>query len=62
MFEATCSVLKSIISDGVIYAQWADADTAYDGITLFEFIFVFYLLIDIMKITYDLSQALQCKS
>ena len=62
MFEATCSVLKNIISDGATYAQRADADAAYDGITLFEFIFVFYLLIDIMKITYDLSQALQCKS
>ena len=62
MFEATCSVLKNIIADGATYAQWAETDAAYDGITSFEFVFVLHLMIDIMEFTYDLCQALQCKS
>ena len=62
MFEATCSVLRNIISDGATYAQRGDADAAYDGITSFEFVFILHLMIDIMEITYDLCQALQCQS
>ena len=62
MFEATCSVLKNIISDGATYAQLGDADAAYDRITLFEFVFILHLMIDIMEITYDLCQALQRQS
>ena len=62
MFEATCSVLKNIISDGATYAQRTNADVAYDRITSFEFVFVLHLMIDIMEFTYDLCQALQCKS
>ena len=59
MFEATCSVLRNIISDGATYAQQRDADAAYDGITSFEFVFILHLMIDIMEITHDLCQA--CK-
>ena len=62
MFEATCSVLRNIISDGATYAQRGDADAAYDGITSFEFVFILHLMIDIMEITYDLCQALQRQS
>ena len=49
MFEATCSVLRNIISDGAIYAQREDADAAYDGITSFEFMFILHLMIDTWK-------------
>ena len=62
MFEATCSVLKNIISNGATYAQRRDTDTAYYRITSFEFVFILHLMIDIMKITYDLYQALQRQS
>ena len=62
MFEATCSVLRNIISDEATYAQRGDADAAYDGITSFEFVFILHFMIDIMEITYDLCQALQCQS
>ena len=62
MFEATCSVLRNIVSDRATYAQRGDADVAYDGITSFEFVFILHLMIDIMKITYDLCQALQRQS
>ena len=54
MFEATCSVLRNIVSDGATYAQRGDVDAAYDGITSFEFVFILHLMIDIMEITYDL--------
>ena len=37
-------------------------NATYDEITSFEFVFILHLIIDIMKITYDLCQALQCKS
>ena len=62
MFEATCSVLRNIIFDGVTYAQRGDANAVYDGITSFEFVFILHLMIDIMEITYDLCQALQRQS
>ncbi|CAH9074661.1 unnamed protein product [Cuscuta epithymum] len=62
MYVATCSVLKNIISDGTTYAQRADADAVYDGITSFEFILILHIMIDILEISYDLCQALQCKS
>ena len=59
IFEATCSILRSIISDGPTYIQRKDADAANDGIISFEFVFILHLMIDIMEITYDLCQALQ---
>ena len=49
MFEAT-------------YTQNKDVDTTYDAITSFELVFILHLIIDIMKVTHDLCQALQCKS
>ena len=62
MFEATCLVLRSIIFYGASYAQWGDANAAYDGIISFEFVFILHLMNDIMEITHDLCQALQRKS
>ena len=62
MFEATCSVLRNIVSDGATYAQRGDVDAAYDGITSFEFVFILHFMIDIMEITYDFCQVLQRQS
>ena len=62
MFDATCSVLKNIIVDEKTYLQYGDANSAYDVITSFEFVFIFHLMREIMEITDDLCQALQCKS
>lgn len=62
MFDATCSVLKKIIAEGN-YSQRGDADSAFDMITSFEFVFILHLMRDsIMEITNALCQALQCKS
>ncbi|XP_057493209.1 uncharacterized protein LOC130778717 [Actinidia eriantha] len=62
MFDATCSALKNIIDDGNTYLQRGDADSAYDAITSFEFVFILHIIKEIMEITEDLCQALQCKS
>ncbi|XP_057488502.1 uncharacterized protein LOC130774472 [Actinidia eriantha] len=62
MFDATCSALKKIIDDGNTYLQRGDADSAYDAITSFEFVFILHIIKEIMEITEDLCQALQCKS
>ena len=62
MFDATCSVLKNIIVDGNTYLKHGDIDSAYDVITSFKFVFILHLMREIMEITDDLCQALQCKS
>eukprot|EP00268_Persea_americana_P015620 TRINITY_DN17296_c0_g1_i1.p1 TRINITY_DN17296_c0_g1~~TRINITY_DN17296_c0_g1_i1.p1 ORF type:complete len:393 (-),score=37.64 TRINITY_DN17296_c0_g1_i1:1144-2322(-) len=62
MYNATCSVLKNIIDDGSTYTQRADADSAYDTITSFEFTFNLHLMKEILGVTNDLCQALQLKS
>ncbi|GMI80090.1 hypothetical protein like AT1G19260 [Hibiscus trionum] len=61
MFDATCSVLENIISDGNL-TQRSEADSVYDVMTSFEFVFILHLMIDLLSITNDLSQALQRKS
>ena len=62
VFDATCSVLKTIISEGATYAQRGDADLTYNSITSFVFVFILHLMKEILEITKDLCQALQCKS
>jgi hypothetical protein len=62
MYNATCSVLKNIIDDGSTYTQRGDADSAYDTIISFEFVFNLHLIKEILRVTNDLCQALQLKS
>ncbi|KAF8396080.1 hypothetical protein HHK36_017692 [Tetracentron sinense] len=62
MFDATCSILRNIITDGSTYSQRGDADAAYDTMTSFEFIFILHLMQEIMGITDNLCQALQSQS
>ncbi|KAL5825154.1 hypothetical protein ACOSQ3_021217 [Xanthoceras sorbifolium] len=61
LFSPTCVVLQNIINDGFNYTQREDADTAYDAITSFEFIFILHLMKKIMGSTDILCQALQQK-
>ncbi|KAA3466773.1 zinc finger MYM-type protein 1-like [Gossypium australe] len=56
------SLRKNIIFDATTYAQRGDSDAAYDAVTSFEFVFILHIMIDIMEITHDPCQALQCKS
>ncbi|KAG7988370.1 hypothetical protein I3843_03G184700 [Carya illinoinensis] len=62
MFEATCSMLETIIKEGSTYSQRGDANAAYKMITSFQFIFILHLMKEIMGITDVLCQVLQQKS
>ncbi|XP_040994228.1 uncharacterized protein LOC121240754 [Juglans microcarpa x Juglans regia] len=62
MFGATCSVLENIIKEGFTYSQRGDANATYKMITSFQFIFILYLMKEIMGITDILCQVLQQKS
>lgn len=62
MFKATCEVLQSIVKRGSNYSQRSDADSAYNIITSFDFVFILHLVKEILGITYILCQALQQKS
>nr|KAJ0193509.1 hypothetical protein LSAT_V11C800391790 [Lactuca sativa] len=61
MFSPTCEVLLKIIEEGNGSITW-DADSAYEIITTFEFVFVLHLVKEIMEITDLLCQALQRQS
>ena len=62
MFSPTCAVLINIIEDGTTLSQRGDADSAYEAMTSFEFVFILHLMKEIMEITELLFQALQCQS
>ena len=61
MFSPTCEVLLKIIEEGIGSIK-GDADSTYEIITTFEFIFVLHLVKEIMEITDILCQALQRQS
>ncbi|KAK3229951.1 hypothetical protein Dsin_001832 [Dipteronia sinensis] len=52
----------TIVDDGTTFSQRGEANTAYETVTSFEFIFILHLVNDIMEITNLLCQALQPKS
>ena len=62
MFSPTCAVLINIIEDRTTLSQRGDADSAYEAMTSFEFVFILHLMKEIMEITELLCQALQCQS
>lgn len=61
MYEATCLVLKKIAKDRGSYATRGDADSCYNYLKAFDFIFILHLMKEIMGITDMLCQALQKK-
>ncbi|XP_024634768.1 zinc finger MYM-type protein 1-like [Medicago truncatula] len=62
MYEATCTVLKIIAKDAKKFAQRADADSSYNHLKSFDFIFILHLMKEIMGTTDLLCQALQKQS
>ncbi|KAI3684136.1 hypothetical protein L6452_33355 [Arctium lappa] len=58
MFSPTCEVLLKIVEEGTGSIK-GDADSTYEAMTTFEFIFVLHLKKEIMEITDILCQALQ---
>ncbi|XP_058749642.1 uncharacterized protein LOC131622614 [Vicia villosa] len=59
MYEATCSVLKKIARERGSYATRGDADSSYNYLKAFDFIFILHMMKEIMGITDMLCQALQ---
>ncbi|XP_075649664.1 uncharacterized protein LOC142620128 [Castanea sativa] len=62
MFTPTLEVLQYIIDDAVDGEYRAEAKSAYDGLTSFEFVFILHLEKETMEITDKLCQALQSQS
>ncbi|XP_073219458.1 uncharacterized protein [Cicer arietinum] len=62
MYEATCIVLKKITNERASYSTRGDADSAYNYLKAFDFIFILHLMKKIMGITDILCQALQQQS
>ena len=62
MFTSTVEVLLNIIDDASDEEHWAETESAYDGLTSFEFVFILHFKKETMEITNKLCQALQSQS
>ncbi|KAK9740634.1 hypothetical protein RND81_03G049900 [Saponaria officinalis] len=62
MLSATCSIFHKLIDEGDTSAERAQATTALDTMTSFEFIFILHLMKKVLELSNLLSQALQRKS
>ena len=62
MFTSTVEVLLNIIDDASDEEHRAEAESAYEGLTSFEFAFILHLEKETMEITDKLCQALQSQS
>ena len=62
MFTSTVEVLLNIIDDPIDREHQAKPESAYDGLTSFEFVFILHLKKETMEITDKLCQALRSQS
>ena len=62
MFTSTVEVLQNIIDDAIDGEHRAEAESAYEGLTSFELVFILHLENETMEITDKLCQALQNQS
>ena len=62
MFTSTVEVLQNIIDDAIDGEHRAEAKSAYEGLTSFEFVFFLHLEKETMEITDKLCQTLQSQS
>ncbi|XP_062158828.1 uncharacterized protein LOC133866325 [Alnus glutinosa] len=62
IFSPACEVLLKIIDVGTTSSQRAEADSVYQVMTSFEFVFILHLMKETMQITDHLCQELQSKS
>ena len=58
MFISTVEVLQNIIDDTIDGEHRAEAESAYEDLTSFEFVFILHLEKKTMEITDKLCQAL----
>ena len=62
MFTSIVEVLQNIINDAIDGEHQTEAESAYEGLTSFEFVFILHLEKETMEITDKLCQALQSQS
>ncbi|KAL9668363.1 hypothetical protein QQ045_002744 [Rhodiola kirilowii] len=62
MFSATCEVLLTIKSDGNTHSQRGEANSVYETMTSFYFVFIMHLMREVLDITSCLCNALQLQS
>nr|XP_023929662.1 zinc finger MYM-type protein 1-like [Quercus suber] len=62
MFTPTCEVLLNIIDDASDGEHWAKAESIYDGLNSFEFVFILHIENETIEITDKLCQTLQSQS
>ena len=62
MFSSTVEVLQNIIDDAIDGEHRAEAESTYEGLTSFEFVFILHLEKETMEITDKLCKALQSQS
>jgi hypothetical protein len=62
IFSPACEVIVKLIDMGTTSFHQAEADSAYQVMILFEFVFILHLMKETMQITDHLCQALQSKS
>ena len=62
MFTLIVEILQNIIDNAIDGEHRAEAESAYDGLTSFEFVFILHFKKETMEITDKLCQALQSQS
>ena len=62
IFSPTCEVLLKIIKKGSTSSRQVKADTTYETLTSFEFVFILYLMRKTMELSDKLCQILQCQT
>lgn len=62
MFILTVEVLQNIINDAIDGEHRAEAESAYEGLTSFEIVFILHLEKETMEITDKICQAFQSQS
>ncbi|TYH76979.1 hypothetical protein ES332_D04G122600v1 [Gossypium tomentosum] len=62
MYNATSTVLENLKNIASNYSQQGDAHHAYNRLRYFKFIFILHMMKEVLGITDNLCQALQCHS
>ena len=62
MFSSTVEVLQNIIDGAIDGENRVEGESAYEGLTSFEFVFILHLEKETMEITDKFCQALQSQS
>jgi hypothetical protein len=62
LFSPACEVIVKLIDMGTTSSHRTEADSAYQVMISFEFVFILHLMKETMQITDHLCQALQSKS